>query len=213
MTWTWPALAALGAGHGLNPGMGWLFAVALGMQEGAGGAVWRALPPLALGHALAVGFAVSAAVALGEILPAEVLQWGVAGLLLGLGALRLLRHRHPRYGGMRVGFRELTTWSFLMATAHGAGLMVLPLVVGEHGVGSGHTMHLMRVSLLPHSGDWGAALLATAMHSAGYLLVTGLIAVAVYHRLGLRMLRTLWVNLDVVWGGALVLTGALTVAL
>jgi hypothetical protein len=212
MTWTWPALAALGAGHGLNPGMGWLFAVALGMQEGAGGAVWRALPPLALGHALAVGFAVSAAVALGEILPAEVLQWGVAGLLLGLGALRLLRHRHPRYGGMRVGFRELTTWSFLMATAHGAGLMVLPLVVGKHGVGSGHAMHLMRASLLPHSGDWGAALLATAMHSAGYLLVTGLIAVVVYHRLGLRMLRTLWLNLDVVWGGALILTGALTIA-
>jgi len=212
MTWTWLALAALGAGHGLNPGMGWLFAVALGMQEGRGGAVWRALPPLALGHALAVGVAVAAAVALGGLLPAEVLEWGVGGLLLGLGMLRLLRHRHPRYGGMRVGFRELTIWSFLMATAHGAGLMVLPLLVGDHGVGAGqgpHTMQMARASLLPESG----ALLATTMHSAGYLLVTGLIAVVVYHRLGLGMLRRLWLNLDLVWGGALVLTGVLTIAL
>jgi len=212
MTWTWLALAALGAGHGLNPGMGWLFAVALGMQEGRGGAVWRALPPLALGHALAVGVAVAAAVALGGLLPAEVLEWGVGGLLLGLGLLRLLRHRHPRYGGMRVGFRELTIWSFLMATAHGAGLMVLPLLVGDHGVGAGqrpHAMQMARASLLPESG----ALLATTMHSAGYLLVTGLIAVVVYHRLGLGMLRTLWLNLDLVWGGALVLTGVLTIAL
>ena len=212
MTWTWLALAALGAGHGLNPGMGWLFAVALGMQEGRGGTVWRALPPLALGHALAVGVAVAAAVALGGLLPAEVLEWGVGGLLLGLGMLRLLRHRHPRYGGMRVGFRELTIWSFLMATAHGAGLMVLPLLVGDHGVGAGqgpHAMQMARASLLPESG----ALLATTMHSAGYLLVTGLIAVVVYHRLGLGMLRTLWLNLDLVWGGALVLTGVLTIAL
>ena len=212
MTWTWLALAALGAGHGLNPGMGWLFAVALGMQEGRGGAVWRALPPLALGHALAVGVAVAAAVALGGLLPAGVLEWGVGGLLLGLGMLRLLRHRHPRYGGMRVGFRELTIWSFLMATAHGAGLMVLPLLVGDHGVGAGqgpHAMQMARASLLPESG----ALLATTMHSAGYLLVTGLIAVVVYHRLGLGMLRTLWLNLDLVWGGALVLTGVLTIAL
>ena len=212
MTWTWLALAALGGGHGLNPGMGWLFAVALGMQEGRGGAVWRALPPLALGHALAVGVAVAAAVALGGLLPAGVLEWGVGGLLLGLGLLRLLRHRHPRYGGMRVGFRELTIWSFLMATAHGAGLMVLPLLVGDHGVGAGqgpHAMQMARASLLPESG----ALLATTMHSAGYLLVTGLIAVVVYHRLGLGMLRTLWLNLDLVWGGALVLTGVLTIAL
>jgi hypothetical protein len=212
MTWTLPALVALGAGHGLNPGMGWLFAVALGMQEGSGRAVWRALPPLALGHALAVAVAVAVAAALGEVVPAEVLRWGVGGLLLGLGALRLLRHRHPRYGGMRVGFRELTTWSFLMATAHGAGLMVLPLVVGDHGVRSGHAahaVHLTHASLLPEP----SALLVTGMHTGGYLLVTGLIAVIVYHKLGLRMLRTLWLNLDVVWGGALVLTGALTLAI
>ena len=220
MTWTWLALAALGAGHGLNPGMGWLFAVALGMQEGRGRAVWGALPPLALGHALAVGMAAGLAAALGGIVPSETLAWGIGGMLIGLGVLRLVRHRHPRYGGMRVGFRELTIWSFLMATAHGAGLMVLPLLVGGQGLGhgpaqpGGHAMHLARASLLPDlAGRVDAALLATAMHSAGYLLVTGLIAVVVYHRLGLRMLRSLWLNLDLVWGGALVLTGALTLAL
>jgi hypothetical protein len=219
MTGTWLVLAALGAGHGLTPGMGWLFAVALGMQEGRTRAVWRALPPLALGHALAVGAAVLAAAALGRLLPPGSLEWIVGGLLLGLGALRLLRHRHPRYGGMRVGFRELTIWSFLMATAHGAGLMVLPLLVGDSGAGrdpglsGAHAMHLVQASVVPMSGPLSTGLWATAMHSAGYLLVTGLIAVVVYRKLGLRMLRTLWFNLDLIWGGALVLTGALTLAL
>jgi hypothetical protein len=214
MTWTWLALAALGAGHGLNPGMGWLFAVALGMQEGRTSAVWRALPPLALGHALAVGAAVLAAAALGRFLSPAALGWIVGGLLLGLGALRLVRHRHPRYGGMRVGFRELTTWSFLMATAHGAGLMVLPLLVGASGAGSGpglsgaHAMHLAMASVVPVSGPLGTGLWATAMHTAGYQLVTGLIAVVVYRKLGLRMLRTMWINLDLIWGVALVVTGA-----
>src|SRR5262245_30991291 len=128
MTWTWLSLAGLGAAHGLNPGMGWLFAVALGMQEGRTRAVWCALPPLALGHALAIAGAVLGAAAVGQLLPPGVLVWIVGGMLLGLGALRLVRHRHPRYGGMQVGFRELTTWSLLMATAHGAGLMVRPLL-------------------------------------------------------------------------------------
>jgi hypothetical protein len=219
MTWTWLALSALGAGHGLNPGMGWLFAVALGMQEGGSRAVWRALSPLALGHGLAVGAAALLAAALGRLLTAGTLEWIVGGLLLGLGTLRLLRHRHPRYGGMRVGFRELTIWSFLMATAHGAGLMVVPLLVGDAGVGSGvglsstHATHLVQASVLPLSGHLGTALWATAIHSAGYLLVTGLIAVVVYRKLGLRMLRALWFNLDLIWGGALVLTGTLTLAL
>jgi hypothetical protein len=219
MIGTWLALAALGAGHGLNPGMGWLFAVALGMQEGRSRAVWRALSPLALGHALAVGAALLAAAALAPLLPASALKSLVGGLLLALGILRLVRHRHPRYGGMRVGFRELTIWSFLMATAHGAGLMVLPLLVGDPGVGSGqklsdaHAMHLAQASVLPVSGHLVISLWATAMHSASYLLVTGIIAVVVYRKLGLRMLRTLWFNIDLIWGGALVLTGALTLGL
>jgi hypothetical protein len=220
VTWSWLAPAALGAGHGLNPGMGWLFAVALGMQEGRASAVWRALTPLALGHAFAVGAVVLAASAVGRFVPPEVLGWIVGGSLLGLGATRLFRHRHPRYGGMRVGFHELTTWSFLMATAHGAGLMVLPLLLGREGAGvggghlGGHAMHLSSASALPlvPSGDAvGLAVWATAAHSAGYLLVTGLIAVIVYHKLGLRMLRTMWINLDLIWGAVLVVTGIVAV--
>lgn len=213
MTWTWLSLAGLGAVHGLNPGMGWLFAVALGMQEGRTRAVWRALPPLALGHALAIAAAVLGAAAVGQLLPPRVLVWIVGGMLLGLGALRLVRHRHPRYGGMQVGFRELTTWSLLMATAHGAGLMVLPLLVGTPAMGSvhaagGHAMHLAQASVVPVGGPLATGLLATALHSAGYLLVTACIAVVVYRKLGLRMLRTMWINLDLIWGVALIVTGA-----
>ena len=212
MTWNWMALAALGAGHGLNPGMGWLFAVAVGMQEGRARAVWRALPPLALGHAMAVGSAVVTAAALGQLVPAETLAWMVGVLLVSLGARRLVRHRHPRYGGMRVNFRELTTWSFLMATAHGAGLMVLPLLLGPSTTGAGphhgsHMVHVAAASILPVTNGAAAGLRATLFHSGGYLLVTGLIAIVVYRKLGLRMLQTVWINLDLIWGVALIVTG------
>ena len=210
MAWTgWLALAGLGAVHGLNPGMGWLFAVALGLQEGRARAVWRALSPLAVGHALAIGAAVLAALALGRVVPAEALRWIVGGALVTLGSLRLVRHRHPRYGGMQVGFRELTAWSFLMASAHGAGLMVLPLLVGGAAPPRAHAMHLMTASLAPAlpASPVTLGLQATALHTAGYLLVTGLLAVLVYRKLGLRMLRTVWINLDLIWGGALVATG------
>ena len=218
MTWTWWALSALGAGHGLNPGMGWLFAVALGMQEKRSRAVWRALPPLALGHALAVAAAALLAAALGQIVPPDALRYMVGISLVTLGGLRLVRHRHPRYGGMRVGFRELTTWSFLMATAHGAGLMVLPLLVGKGGseataAHAGHVPYAVFATVLPASGLMDASLWAALVHTAGYLTVTGLIAVTVYRKLGLRLLRTMWINLDLIWGGALLMTGALTLIL
>jgi hypothetical protein len=209
----WLALAGLGAVHGVNPGMGWLFAVALGLQEGRARAVWRALPPLAVGHALAIAVAVLAAMAVGRVVPADALRWIVGGALVGLGGVRLVRHRHPRYGGMQVGFRELTAWSFLMASAHGAGLMLLPLLVGATDGAArphAHATHLMAASLvpgLPGPGPVALGLQATALHTAGYLLVTGFVALLVYRKLGLRMLRTMWINLDLIWGGALVVTG------
>jgi hypothetical protein len=173
--------------------------------------VWRALSPLAVGHALAIGAAVLAALALGRVMPAEALRWIVGGALVTLGGLRLVRHRHPRYGGMQVGFRELTAWSFLMASAHGAGLMVLPLLVrAADGSAHAHATHLMTASLAPTlpASPVALGLQATALHTAGYLLVTGLLALLVYRKLGLRMLRTVWINLDLIWGGALVVTGA-----
>ena len=215
----WLALAGLGAVHGVNPGMGWLFAVALGLQAGRARAVWRALLPLAAGHALAIGAAVLAAIAVGQAVPADALRWIVGAALVTLGGVRLVRHRHPRYGGMQVGFRELTTWSFLMASAHGAGLMVLPVLAGVASdraptASHGHAAHLLAAGLVPVPSlpaPVALGLWATALHTAGYLLVTGLIAVVVYRKLGLRLLRTMWINLDLIWGVALVGTGVVAV--
>lgn len=209
---SWPALLALGAGHGINPAMGWLFAVALGLQRQSRGAVWGSLGPLAVGHALAIAAAIAAAGLVGLVVPLEVLKWVTAGLLVGLGGFRLVRARHIAYGGMRMDSRELATWSFLMASAHGAGLMVLPLVIGS-GASAGHAQHVMSASLLGVAGvDWNGVL-AALIHTAGYLLVTGVIAVVVYERVGLRFLRRAWVNLDLVWAVALVATGIATLVL
>ena len=115
---------------------------------------------------------------------------------------------------MRVGPRDLTVWSFLMASAHGAGLMVLPLVLGvghhpAHRPAAGHVSHAaMLLAGLPPIPS--AGLLASGVHALGYLLVTGIVAVVVYEKLGLRLLRTAWVNVDLVWAGALIVTGVVT---
>ena len=197
----------LGAYHGINPGMGWLFAVALGMQEQRGSAVARALVPIALGHALSIGIVVLAAAFLGMALPQETIRYYVAALLFGLGIFSLLRHYHPRWVRMRVGFRDLTLWSFLMATAHGAGLMLVPVLLGSGTVEAADHMaghhHTSAASPL-------AALAATAVHTIAYLAVTGLIAWLVYSRFGLAILRKAWLNLDAVWAAALVVTSVVT---
>jgi hypothetical protein len=198
----------LGAYHGINPGMGWLFAVALGMQEQKGSAVARALVPIALGHALSIGIVVVSAAFLGMALPQEAIRHSVAALLFGLGVFFLARHYHPRWVRMRVGFSDLTVWSFLMATAHGAGLMLLPVLLGSRTVEAadhmvGHHHPVAAVSPL-------AALLATAVHTIAYLAVTGLIAWVVYSKFGLTILRKAWLNLDVVWAATLVVTSVVT---
>lgn len=214
--WSWAGLAGLGAVHGINPAMGWLFAVALGLQEKRGRAVWRALGPLAAGHALAIGSAVAVAGMLGHLLDPRLIRWLVAALLLGLGTYRLVRHRHPRLAGMRVGPGQLTAWSFLMASAHGAGLMVLPLVLGgtlsSAGMGAGHAAHGAHTAPLAAGVTTGSsvALLVTLVHTAGYLLVTGGVAWLVYEKLGVRLLRTAWINIDVLWAIALVITALAT---
>lgn len=202
----WQAMFLLGAYHGINPGMGWLFAVALGMQAGNARGVWRALPPIALGHALAVGGVLLAAALAQTVMPVGVLKIGVACCLTTLGGYRLWRHRHPRFGGMRVGFRDLTTWSFLMASAHGAGFMVLPFVMSmpadvlasEHM----HMGHGTAGPMLPFSGGF-----ALGIHTFAYLATTALAAQLVYRKLGLRLLRSAWINMDWIWAGALVITG------
>ena len=201
------ALAGLGAFHGVNPGMGWLFAVALGLQDGGRRAVWRALVPLGIGHALAVGIVVGLAALTGIVVPMTVLKWVVAGLLVGLGVRRLVRHRHPRFGGMRVGAVGLTVWSCLMATAHGAGLMVLPLVMS---MDSGPLCHTAGAT---GTATVSAALSATLAHGIGYLAVTAAVAVLVFEKLGVGIVRRAWINLDIIWAGALIVAGVLTVVL
>lgn len=198
----------LGAYHGINPGMGWLFAVALGMQEQKGSAVVRSLLPIALGHALAIGCVVLAAAFLGMALPLAAIRYPVGAVLLGLGIYCLIRHHHPRWVRMRVGFRDLTLWSFLMASAHGAGLMVVPVLLATSTVEAANktTSH----NHMSATASPLAALLATGVHTLGYLAITGLIAWVVYRKFGLALLRTAWFNLDFVWAAALVVTGSVT---
>ncbi len=198
----------LGAFHGVNPGMGWLFAVALGLQERSGSAVARSLVPIAIGHALAIGSAVLAVAILGAVLPLAAVRYPVAAILMALGMVSLMRHRHPRWVRMRVGFRDLTVWSFLMASAHGAGVMVLPVLLGTSAVEAAGPM--ADHTHVPGAASPLAALLATGVHTVGYLAVTGLVAWVVYRRLGLAILRTAWFNLDLVWAAALVATGVVT---
>jgi hypothetical protein len=137
-----------------------------------------------------------------------MIRYPVAAMLFGLGVFSLVRHHHPRWVRMRVGFRDLTLWSFLIATAHGAGLMVVPVLLGRSKVEAADHMaghHHMAAAATPL-----AAIFATAVHTMGYLAVTGLIAWVVYRKLGLAVLRKAWVNLDVVWGAALVVTSVVT---
>ena len=203
----WHAMVLLGAYHGINPGMGWLFAVALGMQHGSARGVWRALPPIALGHAASVGVVLLTAALAGLVLPLDALRVLVALSLTTLGLYRLWRHRHPRYGGMQVGFRDLTVWSFLMASAHGAGFMVLPFVMPgpatSLAAGHDHAAHLASLQSTVAAND----AVAVTIHTLAYLAVMALTAWVVYRKLGLRLLRTAWLNMDWLWAGALVATG------
>jgi hypothetical protein len=198
----------LGAYHGLNPGMGWLFAVALGMQEQKGSAVARSLVPIALGHTLAIGSVVLLAAFLGMSVPLAALRYTIAAVLVSLGIYCLARHQHPRWVRMQVGFRDLTVWSFLMASAHGAGLMVVPVLLGSNLAEAQGQMvehhHMASV------GSPLAGMLATGVHTFAYLAVTGLIAWVVYRRFGLGLLRKAWFNFDVLWAVALVATGLMT---
>jgi multisubunit Na+/H+ antiporter MnhC subunit len=198
----------LGAYHGLNPGMGWLFAVALGMQEQKGSAVARSLIPIAVGHAVAIGSVVLTSALLGMTLPLMVIRYLVAALLVGMGIYCLVQHRHPRWVRMQVGFRDLTVWSFLMASAHGAGLMVVPVLLRSNTVEAqsriaGHNHFSQTVAPL-------AGMLATGVHTVAYLAVTGLLAWVVYRKLGLALLRKTWLNFDLVWAAVLVATGLVT---
>ena len=201
----WHAMVFLGAYHGINPGMGWLFAVALGMQQGHARGVWRALPPIALGHAVAVGVVLLCVGLAQVVIPMDTLRVLVAVMLTMLGLYRLWRHRHPRFGGMQVGFRDLTVWSFLMASAHGAGFMVVPFVMSAPMVSAAGHEHMHHMAEASNGAAAGA--MAVTIHTLSYFVVMTMAAWIVYRKLGLSLLRKAWLNVDWMWAGALVLTG------
>jgi hypothetical protein len=212
--WPWLVLFGLGALHGINPGMGWLFALCLGLQEKRRGAVLAALPPIALGHALSVGLVVFLVAALRANLQPQLLKYASAAVLIGYGTYRAIRSRHPRWVGMRVGFRDLTMWSFLMASAHGAGLMLVPVFLAtwssdEPTMAHHHEMAGHHASHLPLLAGPGVLTAAVLVHTLGHLIVAGLVALLFYEKLGLSVLKKAWFNIDFAWALALVATGVI----
>ncbi|QCO19323.1 hypothetical protein D3869_29120 (plasmid) [Azospirillum brasilense] len=211
--WQWLALIGLGAFHGVNPAMGWLFAVALGLQEGRRGAVIKALPPIALGHALSVLVVVISFTMVQLVTAPDLLKPATVAVLIGLGGYRLVRgQRHRVRVGMRTGFAGLTLWSFLMASAHGAGLMILPLLLGMLA-----PAQLMALSLcgpgaemtgtIAAFGSAAAGLAVVLVHMTAMLVVIAIVGLVVFETVGLGILRRGWVNFDLVWAGALIGTG------
>src|SRR5919199_2277775 len=198
--WPWLALAALGAYHGLNPAMGWLFAVALGLQERRLGGVLRAFPPIALGHFFAISAAVLVVGVAQIVVPLDALRYACASVLILFGLYKLIRRKHPRWVGMRVGFKGLTLWSFIMASAHGAGLMLVPVLLKLSG-----TLHEMEHQAQEAHEHWGhsvhlfltnpealADLAAVAVHTLSMFAVMAVVAMVVYDRLGLMILKRTW---------------------
>ena len=213
-SWPWLVLAAMGAYHGLNPAMGWLFAVALGLQEQRRGAVLQALPPIALGHAIAILLAVLVVGVAQIVIPLDVLRYICAGVLILFGLYKLVRRRHPRWVGMRVGFRDLTAWSFLMASAHGAGLMLMPVLLGLSSVERMHGQDTPGThadhAAMASSSTVLADLAAVGLHTLALFIVMGTVAVLVYEKLGVMILKRAWINLDLLWAGTLVAAGVIT---
>ena len=212
--WPWLVVFALGLFHGLNPAMGWLFAVALGLQEQKRAAVLRALLPIALGHALSIGIIIAAVLVARVSLPHAALKYSAAAILFAFGLYRLFRSRHPNWVGMRVGFGDLTLWSFIMASAHGAGLMLVPLFLKSANAplettasATGAHMHSMHGFGFARVSSPFLLTSSVAVHTFGYLLATGLVAMLVYEKLGVGLLRHAWFNIDLFWMLALMATG------
>ncbi len=199
----WLALAGLGAFHGLNPAMGWLFAVALGMHRGSPRIVLLSLLPIALGHAVAIAAVVAAVVGLGSVADQGRLRIGAGAVLVAWAVYHsAYGRRHRVRVGMRTGLAGLGVWSFVMATAHGAGLMLIPVLMpmlepSTHARTAGVSLAL--------------SLAAVGVHTLTLLAVTGVIALVVYRWIGLGFLRRGWVNLDLVWTAALLATGIILV--
>jgi hypothetical protein len=210
--WPYILLGLLGAYHGLNPAMGWLFAVALGMQERSRRAVLRSLLPIAIGHECSIALVALLVVGLGLFADTHVLHLGAGLALIAFGVFRFVKPRaHFRWTKLRVNRRELGWWSFLMSTAHGAGLMVAPVLIGAGATtaeaSSDHDLEHVHTAVISPLGG-GLALL---LHVATMMLVMGVVAVVVYEKLGVAIVRQAWLNTEWLWASAFVLAGVITV--
>jgi hypothetical protein len=210
----WLGLIALGLFHGLNPGMGWLFAVALALQRQRPTQLLTATGYIALGHLLSLLVVMTALFLAGAFLPLQWVRLAAGSVLLVFGLYRVvLYYRHPRWVGMNVGGRDLIAWSFLMATAHGAGLMLAPVVLAltdrvmSSGVAGDLGEHGMFLSRADAPTWW---LLGLLVHTVVMLTAMLVAATVVYYRVGLAFLRRGWINLDLLWAGSLVLAGVAT---
>ncbi len=194
--------------HGVNPGMGWPLAVSAGLMERNGRALLAALWPLTLGHLLAT---------LSVILPFSLLitlvywrpqiQVGASLLVIGFGIFRLVYRRHPR-ALARIRPTQLGLWSFAVAIAHGAGLMLVPIYLGLcRGIDPDRGHEAARTLI---SADLGMAVMVALSHSVAMMTAGGLSAWLVYRYLGLRFLSRSWFNLDATWAVSLVLVGSLS---
>jgi hypothetical protein len=194
----WLVLIGLGAFHGLNPAMGWLFAVALGLYRQSRTTVLVSLIPIAIGHALAIAGVVYVVIVLGLAIDADAFRILSGVLLIAWGLYHLLYgHRHRVRIGFKTGLVGLAVWSFVMATAHGAGMMLIPVLMPlEH---MGEHAHYM-----PATHSLWIASLAVLVHSLAMLAVTGIVALVVYEWVGLDFLRRGWINLDLLWTAALI---------
>jgi hypothetical protein len=210
--WPWLAMALLGAYHGLNPAMGWLFAVALGMQERSRAAVLRALGPIALGHEAAIALVAALVLGLGVLADAAALQLGAGLALVAFGIFRFAKPRaHPRWARGRVQRGELAWWSFLMSSAHGAGLMVAPVLLGAGGASEAAASSSHALADVEAVGlSVPASAVAVVLHVVAMVAVMAVVAVVVYDRLGVRVLRKAWINTDGVWAASFVAAGVLT---
>jgi hypothetical protein len=202
----WLTLAGLGVYHGVNPAMGWLFAVSRGMQEKSRNAVLRSLVPIAIGHEASIALVALLVIGLSTTTDPMALRIGAAAALIAFGIFRFLKPRaHFRWTSMRVTDRELGVWSFLMSSAHGAGLMVAPVILGLQASSHSHDDMAML-----SGGPIDIAAVGIAVHVGAMVVVMGTIAFFVYERVGLTVLRRAWLNTDQVWAGAFVLAGLVT---
>jgi hypothetical protein len=206
----WLAVVASGLYHGVNPGMGWPLAVSAGLMERSSRALVTALWPLTVGHLLAM---------LVVILPFSLLialvhwqrqvQIGASLLVIGFGIFRIVNRRHPRVL-VRIRPAQLGLWSFAVATAHGAGLMLVPIYLGLCRTADLDRGHEAAGALI--NANLGMAVLVSVVHSGAMIAAGGFSAWLVYRYLGLKFMSRSWFNLDATWAVSLVLVGALSLA-